>query len=324
MSAEADETAAPALVDTGDRVSRREFVRTAGLAGLGAVAVGVLAVESPHSFEVNHHSRGVRGLAAGLRVALLTDFHLGPNLGPSDLARWVQASNSVRPDLVCLVGDIVDQAYRGDLSELKEMLPDLRAPLGVYAVPGNHDRTRYRRFDVFAEALREARVSLLMNESVAARDDVRIAGLDDYRVGRPDLDATLAGQSGGDGVATLFLTHNPDVIPELSEVAESGVDLLLAGHNHRASTHHAPDLVTRAASTLVVQAGTATSVRLRDEDQSFNLIEVAHDDVTVVVQGWDGSGYASQDAQRYVRADGRWAKAEGVTSGASSETVDVA
>ena len=232
MSAEADETAPPALVDTGDRLSRREFVRTAGLAGLGAVAVGVLAVESPHSFEVNHHSRGVRGLAAGLRVALLTDFHLGPNLGPSDLARWVQASNAVRPDLVCLVGDIVDQAYRGDLSELKEMLPDLRAPLGVYAVPGNHDRTRYRRFDVFAEALREARVSLLMNESVAARDDVRIAGLDDYRVGRPDLDATLAGQSGGDGVATLFLTHNPDVIPELSEVAESGVDLLLAGHTH--------------------------------------------------------------------------------------------
>lgn len=227
-----DRAASAALDEAGERISRREFVRTAGLAGLGAVAVGVMAVESPHTFEVNVHSRAVRGLTAGLRVALLTDFHLGPNLGPSDLARWVAASNAVRPDLVCLVGDIVDQAYRGDLSELKEMLPDLTAPLGVYAVPGNHDRTRYRRFDVFGEALQEARVSLLMNESVAVRDDVYVAGLDDFRVGRPDLNATLAGPAGGDSVATLFLSHNPDVIPELPEVENSGVDLLLAGHTH--------------------------------------------------------------------------------------------
>ena len=53
-------------------------------------------------------------------------------------------------------------------------------------------------------------------------------------------------------------------------------------------------------------------------------IEVAPDDVTVVVQGWDGSGYASQDAQRYLRRDGKWSKAGGVTSGASSETEQVA
>lgn len=232
MSEVRDGAESPARDDTAERMSRREFVRTAGLAGLGAVAVGVLAVESPHAFEVNVHNRAVRGLKAGLRVALLTDFHLGPNLGPSDLSRWVQASNNVRPDLVCLVGDIVDQAYRGDLSELKEILPDLHAPLGVYAVPGNHDRTRYRRFDVFAQALREAKVSLLMNESVAVRDDLYLAGLDDFRVGRPDLEATLAGQAGGDSVSTVFLSHNPDVIPELSEVENSGVDLLLAGHTH--------------------------------------------------------------------------------------------
>jgi len=218
--------------EKGERISRREFVRTAGLAGLGAVAVGVLAVESPHRFEINVHSRAVRGLTAGLRVALLTDFHLGPNLGPSDLARWVRASNSMRPDLVCIVGDIVDQAYRGDLSELKALLPELSAPLGVYAVPGNHDRTRYRRFDVFREALREARVTLLVNEAVAVRDDLYLAGLDDFRVGRPDLEATLAGSAGGDGVATVFLTHNPDVIPELPTEPNSGVDLLLAGHTH--------------------------------------------------------------------------------------------
>ena len=109
----------------------------------------------------------------------------------------------------------------------------------------------------------------------------------------------------------------------LDAIADAGVDLLLAGHNHRASTHHAPDLVTRAGSALVIQAGTATSTRLRDEEQSFNIIEVAADDVTIAVQAWDGNAYASCDAQRYRRVDGAWKLATGVTQGASAETAAV-
>lgn len=222
-----------------ERLTRREFVKTAGLAGLGTIAVGVLSIESPHRFEVNQHARAVRGLRAGLRIAVLTDFHLGPNLGPADLSRWVQASNAVTPDLVCVVGDLVDQAYRGDLSEFAELLPDLRAPLGVYAVPGNHDRTRYRRFGVFEDAMAASGVSLLMNEGAWVRDDLYLAGIDDFRVGRPDVATALAQaptRTSAAGVrdpapATVLLSHNPDVIPELPEV-DPGVDLLLAGHTH--------------------------------------------------------------------------------------------
>lgn len=238
-----------------ERMSRREFVKTAGLAGLGAVTVGVLALESPHRFEVNVHSRAVRGLRDEVRVALLTDFHLGPNLGATDLARWVQASNAAGPDAVFIVGDLVDQAYRGDLSEFAELLPDLHAPLGVFAVPGNHDRTRYRRFGVFEDAMAASGVRLLMNEGVAVRDDLYVAGIDDFRVGRPDVGAALrdspasgavTGGAGAGGAgapdaatndaasegraATVLLSHNPDVIPELSPTV--GVDLLLAGHTH--------------------------------------------------------------------------------------------
>jgi hypothetical protein len=72
-----------------------------------------------------------------------------------------------------------------------------------------------------------------------------------------------------------------------------------------------------------VQAGTATSTRLRDEEQSFNLIDVKDNDITVTVQGWDGKGYAAQDAQRYRREGGVWRRASGVTGGASEETREV-
>ena len=97
----------------------------------------------------------------------------------------------------------------------------------------------------------------------------------------------------------------------LAAVAQAGVDLLLAGHNHRASAHHANDLVTDAGHALVIQAGTATSTRLRDEEQSFNLLEVGDAEVTVAVQAWDGTGYVSRDAQRFVRRGEHWETATG-------------
>jgi hypothetical protein len=56
----------------------------------------------------------------------------------------------------------------------------------------------------------------------------------------------------------------------------------------------------------VVQAGTATSTRVRDQSQSFNKIEVAGDSITVTVESWNGSDFAAQDAQRYEKQDDHW------------------
>jgi predicted phosphodiesterase len=92
----------------------------------------------------------------------------------------------------------------------------------------------------------------------------------------------------------------------LDAIQEAGVDMLLAGHNHLASTHSASDLVTRAGGALVVQAGTATSTRTREQEQSFNTIDVADASVTITVNAWKGGGYVPLDAQCYAWEEGHW------------------
>ena len=78
------------------------------------------------------------------------------------------------------------------------------------------------------------------------------------------------------------------------------------GHMHHASTHDAGDLVTRAGGTLVVQAGTATSTRVREQEQSFNTIDIADGCVTITVNAWKGDDFRPTDAQRYEWQEGRW------------------
>ena len=92
----------------------------------------------------------------------------------------------------------------------------------------------------------------------------------------------------------------------LDAIEEAGVDMLLAGHNHHASSHSASDLVTRAGGALVVQAGTATSTRVREQEQSFNSIDVADASVTITVNAWKDDRFAPLDARCYSWEEGRW------------------
>ena len=202
----------------------------------------MLSLRNPHQFDVSHVAADVRGLREPLRISFLTDLHLGPYLAADDLEAWVAASNAERPDLVLLGGDIVDQRYGGDLSELRMILPSLTAPLGAYAVLGNHDRTRFRHLEPLRGALADGGVELLVNQGRYVRGDLFVAGIDDLRVGDASVDGALAHApgSGGSsdaakdsGAATLLLSHNPDIIAELpQDYGPVGIDLLLAGHTH--------------------------------------------------------------------------------------------
>ena len=283
------------------------------------------------------------------RILHLSDLHFGAH-DPRLVEAVGTRVDEAKADLVVISGDFTQRARTEQFEEACQFLTRLKdRGHEVLGVPGNHDvplydvlrrflspLTRYRRFiddelcpfhelpDAAVLGINTAR-SLTFKDGRISHDQMGFIRSTFSRT-RPDL--------------RILVTHHPLFAlpvgdgPELGKaigrqelaldaIAEAGVDLLLAGHNHRASTHHAPDLVTRAGPALVIQAGTATSTRLRDEEQSFNIIEVAADDVTVAVQAWDGNAYASCDAQRYQRVDGAWKLAGGVTAGASAETAAV-
>ena len=285
------------------------------------------------------------------RLIHLSDLHFGAH-DPRLVAAVEARVDEARADLVVISGDFTQRARTEQFKEACHFLTRLRDKgHEVIAVPGNHDvplydvlrrflspLTRYRRFidDELCpfHQLKDAAVLGINTARSLTFKDGRIN--DDQVAHIRDVFSRVPSD-----MPRILVTHHPLFAlpvgdgPELGKaigrqdsaldaIADAGVDVLLAGHNHRASTHHAPDLVTRAGSALVVQAGTATSTRLRDEEQSFNLIDVAECDVTVTVQAWDGNGFASRDAQRYRRIDDRWRLEPGVTAGAAADSAAVA
>src|SRR5688572_3018720 len=278
----------------------------------------------------------------------LSDLHFGAH-DPRLVDAVEQRVHEEKPDLVVISGDFTQRARTGQFKEACRFLERLRdAGHDVLGVPGNHDvplydvlrrflspLTRYRRFIdetlcPYHELPGAAVLGINTARSLTFKDgrinEDQIAFIrDTFARTRPDS-------------ARILITHHPlfalpvsDEAHELGKpigrqemalraIAEAGVDLLLAGHNHRASTHHAHDLVTDAGSALVIQAGTATSTRLRDEEQSFNSIEAAKGEVTVAVQTWDGDAFRSSDTERFVRRGAHWETAAGEHLAEAPET----
>lgn len=204
--------------------SRRRFLTAA--AGLLAVGTTGAAVSAAYRFERVARRASLAGLRTPLRVAWLADLHHGPWIGVGSVEAWVDATLAEAPDLIVLGGDIVDQREGGSVVALVAELSRLRAPLGVWAVWGNHDRTRYRRIGEFADRLAGAGITVLVNRGVLVRDDLWLAGVDDLSTGRPDLQAALDDRPAD--AACLLASHNPDLLPEVP----LSVSLTLSGHTH--------------------------------------------------------------------------------------------
>jgi predicted MPP superfamily phosphohydrolase len=168
----------------------------------------------------------------GLRIAVLADLHVGsPYWGTEKLKLVVARTNEERPDLVVLLGDYVIQGVVGGRfvapERIAEGLKDLRAPLGVVAVLGNHDwnldGVRVTR------ALQKVGIVVLENQAWQISNkgySFWIGGIADAMTRVPKIPETL--QQVNDPSPVILIAHNPDIFPEVP----GRVNLTIAGHTH--------------------------------------------------------------------------------------------
>jgi len=169
----------------------------------------------------------------GLRVAFLTDIHLGPTYTEQDLESVVGLVNLLQPDLVLLGGDYVYGSTDYE-SACFAYLAELEAPLGCFAVLGNHDYAPSAAAEPgpgqAVRAANDAGINLLRNQGIWLQIEgqrIRLGGVEDYQVGHPQWEPIGQGTNTDDFV--LLVSHNPDFSEDLPPDA---VDLVLSGHTH--------------------------------------------------------------------------------------------
>jgi predicted MPP superfamily phosphohydrolase len=198
------------------------------LSGLVVCGYGVLVRR--RWFRVVEREVRVSGLDPrldGLRVAQLSDLHIGANTPKEWALRWARAANARAPHLAVVTGDLVTAGttYHEDIADA---VAALRAELGVFVSMGNHDY--FGDGEPLISLMRERGIGVLRNEGrVLERDGARfwLAAIDDTWTKRDDLAAAMRDRP--EGLATVLLAHDP---ARFDAAAEAGAELVLSGHTH--------------------------------------------------------------------------------------------
>ncbi|PEX90961.1 metallophosphoesterase [Bacillus cereus] len=166
------------------------------------------------------------------KIVQFSDVHLGPEFTLKQLENLVEKMNELHPDIVVFTGDLIDRfgSYNAEREEAKGILQKIHAPLGKYAVFGNHDRGGGGSL-FYKKYMEEAGFSVLVNEVQKIKVEngkyITISGLDDFLLGKPQIDVTLKNLKQQD--FNMLLVHEPDVV---DKVARYPVDFQMSGHSH--------------------------------------------------------------------------------------------
>ncbi|GLV24879.1 metallophosphoesterase family protein [Sphingobium sp. Cam5-1] len=269
------------------------------------------------------------------RIAHLSDIHFGANDPKivSATEAWLERS---QPDLVIISGDFTQRARVDQFRAASAWLNRLRgAGMRLLVIPGNHDVPLYDVVRRFAAPLDRYK-RYISNELCPWYEDenVAILGINTARSltikdGRINHDQMKMIEERFAPVAPektrILVTHHPlFAMPigkggELSEAvgrhddaveaaAAAGIHIALAGHFHRTYAEAAQKMVADAGGALVIQAGTATSTRLRNaEPQSFNWLHVHRNDrIELQVIVWDGASFQRGHHVEYSRDAAGW------------------
>lgn len=210
------------------RVSRRTALKTVMAGGIGLVtgtaAYGYGAAR--HALDVTRATLPVNGLPpslAGVRIALITDFHRSETVSHDQIAEAAALTTALQPDLIVLGGDYVtlkDQRY---VMPAAEALAGLEAPSGVFAILGNHDDDRNMPAALERQGfavLKDARTRITIRG-----EPLELAGIRFWTRTANEIAPVVRGARG----PLILLAHDPR---RLDEAVELNVPLVLSGHTH--------------------------------------------------------------------------------------------
>ncbi len=195
----------------------------------------------PTWLELNEHQVPIAELPhafSGLRIVQLSDLHCSRQVTPAYLAEAVELAQAQKPDVIALTGDFVHKGFR-HVEAAAQVVGRLRAPLGVFAVLGNHDYSvrnalGRRRFPhlhkAVARSLTGQGIRVLHNETVTlSRGSARlhITGVADLWSRVCDPERAFHGLC--PDVPRIVLAHNPRTI---EHIGKQRCDLMLSGHTH--------------------------------------------------------------------------------------------
>ncbi len=225
---------------TGKVMDRRRFLQLTSKAAAASLLSGsIYGVFEAKWLRVTRLNVGLPNLPEafrGLKIAFLADFHHSEMVPASYIRRAVAMTNALSADLILLGGDYITAGkvyapWGMGLQYLQpcfDIIKDLKAPLGVFAVTGNHDtRAGLRPTN---KAIADAGFENLTNRGVWLERPggrLRLSGIGDFVTQRQDLHAALSGVTTRD--AALLVTHNPDAV---EHIRDPRVGLVLCGHTH--------------------------------------------------------------------------------------------
>ena len=206
-----------------------------GIVGLTFLYGYTLGQRRLRVHEVAIPIRNLPAALVGVRIAQISDVHMGQNLDPEQLEDYVERINALEADLICVTGDMIDSP-RADMELFLPIFAGLRARCGVYAILGNHDHSAGA--DRVAAALKRHTAIVLLRDQhvpVSVRgEELHLIGVDDRGLDwarglprDPKLDELFARVPAG--APTVLLNHRPDLF---HHAAELGIPLTLSGHTH--------------------------------------------------------------------------------------------
>ncbi|MBC8105203.1 MAG: metallophosphoesterase [Anaerolineae bacterium] len=268
-------------------------------------------------------------------IAHISDVHFGTTQ-PRIVDALVRELNERKPSLIVLSGDLTQRARASQYRQAAEFIARLESPKLI--VPGNHDVPLYDFIMRFAAPLANYTKHITKDlRPVCQDDEMIVAGINtsrsfsltlngfwkDGKISEEQLlDLELRFKDAGPNKLKVVVTHHPFIPPPgerphgivhgatraLAVLERVGVDIVLAGHLHMGYSgdvraHHE----ATKRSILAIQAGTATSDRLRGgEPNAYNWLELELHHAKIEVRAWNGATYKTSTVKNFIRENGTW------------------